>query len=101
MLVNAMPTDAYARTVVSESLKAKPRAWIWAGKNSYVCWFMDTFLPRTVFVGDRHLYLFILLILLLGWAHDEDVRIQRVQRNDQVREGQNAMTSNNVSPYIF
>ncbi|KAJ6470259.1 NAD-P-binding protein [Mycena vitilis] len=45
----AMPADKYARIVVAESLKPKPRAWVWAGKNSFLVWFMDTFLARTAF----------------------------------------------------
>ncbi|KAJ7196974.1 NAD-P-binding protein [Mycena pura] len=45
----ALPTDAYARIVVAESMKTKPRAWVWAGKNSLLVWFMDTFLARTAF----------------------------------------------------
>ncbi|KAJ7167212.1 NAD-P-binding protein [Mycena crocata] len=46
---SAMPAAAYARIVVAESMKAKPRAWIWAGHNSFLVWFMDTFLARTAF----------------------------------------------------
>ncbi|KAJ7669413.1 NAD-P-binding protein [Mycena polygramma] len=45
----AMPADKYAQIVVAESLKPKPRAWVWAGKNSFLVWFMDTFLARTGF----------------------------------------------------
>ncbi|KAJ7743648.1 NAD-P-binding protein [Mycena metata] len=40
---------SYARIVVVEVMWAKPRAWIWAGSNSLLCWFIDTFLPRAVF----------------------------------------------------
>ncbi|KAJ7654103.1 NAD-P-binding protein [Mycena polygramma] len=46
---NATPTDDYARIVVAEAMKANPRAWLWAGSQSWVCWFIDTFLPRSVF----------------------------------------------------
>ncbi|KAJ7141918.1 NAD-P-binding protein [Mycena crocata] len=45
----AMPTDIYARIVVAESMKTKPRAWVWAGHNAFLVWFMDTFLARTAF----------------------------------------------------
>ncbi|KAJ7355880.1 NAD-P-binding protein [Mycena albidolilacea] len=38
---NAMPTDKYARIVVAETMKAKPR-------RRWGVWFLDTFLPRTV-----------------------------------------------------
>ncbi|KAJ7641555.1 NAD-P-binding protein [Roridomyces roridus] len=45
----ATPTDSYAAIVVAEAMKVNPRAWVWAGKNSWLVWFMDTFLPRTAF----------------------------------------------------
>ncbi|KII87246.1 hypothetical protein PLICRDRAFT_42884 [Plicaturopsis crispa FD-325 SS-3] len=44
-----MPADAYARTVVSEALSARPRAWLWAGSGSWIVWFLDTFAGRRVF----------------------------------------------------
>nr|GAT42457.1 short-chain dehydrogenase/reductase family protein [Mycena chlorophos] len=47
----AIPTDTYAGLVVRECIKADPRAWVWAGKNSFLVWFMETFLPRTAFVS--------------------------------------------------
>jgi 1-acylglycerone phosphate reductase len=47
---NAMPTDKYARIVVAETMKAKPRRSLWAGPQSMGVWFLDTFLPRTVMV---------------------------------------------------
>ncbi|KAJ7154560.1 NAD-P-binding protein [Mycena filopes] len=46
---NATPTDDYARAVVAEAMRANPRAWVWAGSQSSLCWFIDTFLPRAVF----------------------------------------------------
>ncbi|KAJ6553962.1 NAD-P-binding protein [Mycena vulgaris] len=46
---NPIPTDVYARIVVAESMKANPRAWVWAGQNASLAWFMDTFLARTLF----------------------------------------------------
>ncbi|KAJ6477433.1 NAD-P-binding protein [Mycena vitilis] len=46
---NATPTADYARIVVAEAMKANPRARIWAGTQSWVCWFVDTFLSRSVF----------------------------------------------------
>ncbi|KAF8830903.1 hypothetical protein HHX47_DHR1000331 [Lentinula edodes] len=45
----AMPTDTYARVVVNQTMKFKPRAWIWVGHNSFLVWFMDTFLARSAF----------------------------------------------------
>ncbi|KAJ7264910.1 NAD-P-binding protein [Mycena haematopus] len=44
--VNATPADEYARIVVAETMKAKPRGWLWAANQSTVVWFADTFLPR-------------------------------------------------------
>jgi 1-acylglycerone phosphate reductase len=46
---NAMPADTYARIVVAEAMKKKPRAWIWAGSQATLCWFIDAFLGRSVF----------------------------------------------------
>ncbi|KAJ7054717.1 NAD(P)-binding protein [Mycena amicta] len=45
----AMPTKAYARAVVIQSLRRSVKAWFWTGSFSYWCWFIDTFLPRTGF----------------------------------------------------
>ncbi|KAJ7596326.1 NAD-P-binding protein [Mycena floridula] len=45
----AMPAADYAKIVVTESMKPKPRAWVWAGHNSFLVWFIDTFFPRTAF----------------------------------------------------
>ncbi|KAJ7222195.1 NAD(P)-binding protein [Mycena pura] len=47
--VGAMPTDAYARTVVAQTLRRRVKAWVWTGNFSFVCWFIDTFLGRTGF----------------------------------------------------
>ncbi|GLB39827.1 putative enoyl-(Acyl carrier protein) reductase [Lyophyllum shimeji] len=46
---NAMPTEIYARTVVTEVLEPKPRAWFWAGNQVFWVWLLDTFLGRTAF----------------------------------------------------
>ncbi|KAJ7641532.1 NAD-P-binding protein [Roridomyces roridus] len=46
---SATPTDSYAAIVVAEAMKANPRAWVWAGKSSFLAWFIDTFLPRAAF----------------------------------------------------
>lgn len=50
--VNAMPTDIYAKIVVTEVLKAEPRAWLWTGNQTLLVWFMDTFLGRRGFVSS-------------------------------------------------
>ncbi|KXN87143.1 NADPH-dependent 1-acyldihydroxyacetone phosphate reductase [Leucoagaricus sp. SymC.cos] len=47
--MNAMPTDFYAKIVVTEVLKPKPRAWLWTGNQAFLVWFMDTFLGRRGF----------------------------------------------------
>ncbi|KAJ7729378.1 hypothetical protein DFH07DRAFT_850226 [Mycena maculata] len=47
--VGSMPTDVYARQVVTQTLKRHVKAWIWKGSFSFVCWFIDTFFGRTGF----------------------------------------------------
>lgn len=49
-----MPTADYAERVVNELLKPKPRAWLWLGKNSLLCWLFDRFLWKTALVGLYH-----------------------------------------------
>ncbi|KAE9408814.1 NAD(P)-binding protein [Gymnopus androsaceus JB14] len=49
--VGAMPTADYAERVVNELLKPKPRAWLWLGKNSLLCWLFDRFLWKTALDG--------------------------------------------------
>ncbi|KAF7297352.1 Arabinanase/levansucrase/invertase superfamily protein [Mycena indigotica] len=46
---NAMPTEAYARAVVAQSLRRSIKPWFWTGNFSYWCWFIDTFLPKRGF----------------------------------------------------
>ena len=46
---DAMPGDAFARSVVSQVLETKKK-WIWEGKSSWPVWLMDTFLPKTYMV---------------------------------------------------
>jgi len=46
---NAMDTAEYAKQVVAEALAKSPRAWVWGGTKTWPCWFIDTFLPKTVF----------------------------------------------------
>ncbi|KAF7363984.1 Short chain dehydrogenase reductase [Mycena sanguinolenta] len=45
---NATPAGEYARTVVAELLKDKPRQTLWAGGPSTMIWFTSTFLPTTL-----------------------------------------------------
>ncbi|KAJ7264911.1 NAD-P-binding protein [Mycena haematopus] len=42
------PVDEYARIVVAEVLKDKPRQTLWAGGPSTMIWFTSTFLPSTL-----------------------------------------------------
>ncbi|KAF8205544.1 NAD-P-binding protein [Mycena galopus ATCC 62051] len=44
---NATPAQKYARIVVAETMKSKPRGWLWAAHQSTAIWFADTFLPRS------------------------------------------------------
>ncbi|EMD33951.1 hypothetical protein CERSUDRAFT_125699 [Gelatoporia subvermispora B] len=44
----AMDTAAYAKTIVTGALSKSPKPIVWAGGYSWACWFVDTFLPRTV-----------------------------------------------------
>ncbi|KAJ7633041.1 NAD-P-binding protein [Roridomyces roridus] len=46
---DATHTAEYARTVVAEAIKTRPRAWLWTAKNALLCWLVDTFLWRTAF----------------------------------------------------
>ena len=46
----AIPTDAFARTVVSEALKSHPRAWVLTAKNAWTVWIISTFMGRRGFV---------------------------------------------------
>ncbi|KAJ7811634.1 NAD-P-binding protein [Mycena olivaceomarginata] len=45
---DAMSAEDYARIVVAEAVKAKPRATLWAGTAAAVTWFVVTFLPDSV-----------------------------------------------------
>lgn len=48
---NAMPTDVYAKSVVEQLLKKKPRHWIWEGSYIWLMWFFWTWMPKT-FLDD-------------------------------------------------
>jgi len=45
--INPMDTTEYAKVVVSEALARSPRALLWSGKQTWPCWLIDTFLPKT------------------------------------------------------
>jgi 1-acylglycerone phosphate reductase len=46
-----MPTDAYARSVVSQLLQRHPKRLIWQGTGSTLIWIASTFLPYWVMVS--------------------------------------------------
>ena len=48
---NAMPNEAYARSVISQVLQATPKKWIWEGKSSWTIWWFHSFVPNTFMVG--------------------------------------------------
>lgn len=43
---DAMSSDAYAKSVVSQVLRKSPRKLIWEGNKSWVVWFVSSFLPQ-------------------------------------------------------
>ena len=47
----AMDTDAYAKSVVAEAVKAKwrRRKWVWRGNRSFLIWFLSSFVGGWVF----------------------------------------------------
>ncbi|KAL5341459.1 short chain dehydrogenase [Aspergillus crustosus] len=42
------PPAEYARAVVAEGTKQRPRSWFWTGATTSLVWFGDTFLPRWI-----------------------------------------------------
>jgi len=48
---SAIPREPVARKIVAEVLNRNPRAWLWAGANSWIAWFISTFLGRKGFDG--------------------------------------------------
>jgi 1-acylglycerone phosphate reductase len=47
-----MPTDQYARSVVSQLLPRRPKRLIWQGTGSTLIWIASTFLPYWVMVSS-------------------------------------------------
>ncbi|KAJ6501948.1 NAD-P-binding protein [Mycena sanguinolenta] len=45
---DAPSAESYARLVVAETIKTKPRLWLWGGHLAGLTWFLITFLPRFV-----------------------------------------------------
>ncbi|THH14041.1 hypothetical protein EW146_g6252 [Bondarzewia mesenterica] len=48
---SAVPREPIARSIVEETLKSSPRAWVWGGANAWTVWFISTFLSRRGFDG--------------------------------------------------
>ncbi|KAJ3752411.1 NAD-P-binding protein [Lentinula raphanica] len=46
-----LPTAHYAKRVVNELSKSKPKPWYWYGDRSLLCWIFDTFLWKTSLDG--------------------------------------------------
>jgi 1-acylglycerone phosphate reductase len=47
-----MPTEKYARSVVSQLLPRRPKSLIWQGTGSTLVWIASTFLPYWVMVSN-------------------------------------------------
>ncbi|KUI61930.1 NADPH-dependent 1-acyldihydroxyacetone phosphate reductase [Cytospora mali] len=43
---NTMTPQIYAKAVVQEAMKQKPKAWFWYGPTTSLVWRMETFLPK-------------------------------------------------------
>lgn len=46
---NSIPSEEYAKRVVSAAVTSKRSGWFWIGYFSSRCWFLNTFLWKTVF----------------------------------------------------
>ena len=53
----AMPTKAYASSVVSHVLATRPKKWVWEGNKSWIAWFVSNWLPKGVWVNPSSLLL--------------------------------------------
>lgn len=47
----ATPTGQFAKTVVAETLKNNPRAWVYTANNTWTVWMISTFMGRRGFDG--------------------------------------------------
>lgn len=50
----ATPAAEFAHSVVTETLKSNPRAWLYIGNNSWLVWTLSTFRGRRGFVSMVH-----------------------------------------------
>jgi len=51
-----MPTESYARKVVSDLLKPKSEAWLWRGHQSSLVKWLSWLLPRGFWVSNASPY---------------------------------------------
>lgn len=42
----AMPSEDYAKSVVSKVLRSSPPKWVWEGNKAWVVWFLYNYLPK-------------------------------------------------------
>lgn len=45
----SMSNDVYAKGVVDEALKGKPKKWVWRGNKALVVWFVSRFIGSWLF----------------------------------------------------
>ena len=62
---NAMDTDVYAKSVVNQLLKKKPKPWIWEGSYIWLMWFFWTCMPKTFLDG---LFTNMFMLNKLSWS---------------------------------
>jgi 1-acylglycerone phosphate reductase len=48
---NAMPNEAYAKSVVKQVLYKNPVRWVWEGNLARTIWFVETFFPKRIWVS--------------------------------------------------
>lgn len=45
-----MPSEDYAKSVVSKVLRSSPPKWVWEGNKAWVVWFLYNYLPKGLMV---------------------------------------------------
>ena len=58
-----MDVEAYAEAVVTNALKKRPTMNQWVGSSSFIVWFLDAFLPHSIWVSVAALISMALLIV--------------------------------------
>ena len=61
----AMPTAAYAKSVVTHVLARHPRKWVWEGKKSWIAWAVHQFLPKGIWVMLSILAFWTAIVLII------------------------------------